>query len=394
MTGATDGNERTRTGSEIRMAIGLPGRVAITFTVAGGILVGGFLVAAMTLAGRLSGNALLLTSGALYVLGAVLGLLHGAALGFVGRGKLTRTEALNRLGIAALYAVPALAVGFVVTGWIAMTMVSLYLGKVTAYIGAALGWLAGLAVVAAAAWYGWRALRNAYAAWPQARVTSALVSACFAALLIVFLADRPMLWGLPFRVTEVGAVLLALFVTLWIALPAVSIALNLLSRMPDSQLVSQSFRRGPWSSVVLGLAVGVVLSLLALPFYHAPIALPGHATGHFGAIVLGISQALLDEVLLRVFVVSAVVWLMLRWQNVRGQKASLYAVIVAALVQVVLYLPGVLALGLPSWIATIAYVLAAVLIPGIAFGFLYTRRGFVAALAGHAAALVALVLLV
>jgi uncharacterized membrane protein YfbV (UPF0208 family) len=375
------------------MGVGLPGRVAITFSVAGGILVGGFLVAAMTLAGRLSGNALLLTSGALYVMGAALGLAHGAALGFLGRGTLTRREALARLGMAALYAVPVLALGFIVNGWIAMTMVVLYQAKVVGYVFAAFGWLAGLALVVAAVSYGWRALRNAYAAWEHAAVGTVLASASFAALMIVFLAERPMLWGMPFRVTEVGAVLLALFATLWIALPAVTTALNLLSRMPDPQPIAIGLRRAPWSGIAVGLAVGAVLGLIALPFYHAPIALAAPGSRSLGGILVAFSQALVDEVLLRVFLVTGVVWLMLRWQNVRSEQASLYAVLVAALVQVVLYLPGVMALGLPSWIATIGYVMAAVLVPALAFGFLYTRRGFGAALASHAAALIVLTVL-
>jgi hypothetical protein len=376
------------------MRIGLPGRVAITFSVGGGILLGGFLVAAMTLAGRLSGNALLLTSGALYILGAALGLVHGAALGYLGRGDLSRREALSRLGMAALYTVPVVAVGFVVAGWIAMTIVSLYVGKVVAYLGAGLGWAIGLAVVVAAVRYGWRALRNAYAAWQHAAAGTALVSASFAALLIVFLAERPILWGLHFRVTEVGAVLLALFVALWIGIPVVTVALGLLDRIPELRPIRATSTRTPWSGLVLGLAVGVVLSLIALPFYHSPVALSAPATGTVGAVVIAVSQALLDEVLLRVFLVTAVVWLLLGSQNVRRQHAPGYAVLVAAAVQVVLYLPGVLALGLPSWVATLGYVIAAVLIPALAFGFLYTRKGFTAALAGHATALVALALLV
>jgi len=377
------------------MNVGLPGRVAITFSVAGGILVGGFLVAAMTLAGRLSGNALLLTSGALYVLGAALGLLHGVALGYLGRGELTPRQAATRLGLAALYAVPVLAMGFIVTGWIAMTTVSLYVGKVVAYVGVGLGWLAGLALVAAAVRYGWQALRNAFRSWEHAPVGTALVSAIFAALLVVFLADRPMIWGLHFRVTEVGAVLLALFAALWVGLPVVTIALKLLDRLPAPR-PALGDARAPWSGLLIGLVVGVVLSLIALPFYQAPLSLSAHATatGTVGAMVVALSQALLDEVLLRVFLVTGLVWLLLSWHNVRSQQASLYAVVIAALAQVVLYLPGVLALGLPSWLATFGYVVAAVLIPALAFGFLYTRRGFAAALAGHAAALIALTLLV
>jgi len=347
------------------MGIGLPGRVLITSGVAGGILLGGFLVAGMTLAGQLSGNALLLTSGALYILGAALGLIHGGVLGFLGRGELSRREALQRLGMSALYAVPVLAVGFIVTGWIAMTMISLYLNKVFAYVGAGIGWLVGAVLVVAAARYGWRALRNAYAAWEHATAGTALVSASFAALLLVFLAERPVLWGLHFRVTEVGAVLLALFATFWIAVPAVAVALNLIGRMPEQPAFGASLKRPAWSGIALGLAVGVVLSLLALPFYHAPVALSAPASVSVGSLVLAVSQALLDEVLLRVFLVTGTVWLLLRWHNVKGQQATLYAVLVAAFVQVVLYLPGVLTLGLPSAFATVGYVLVAVVVPAL-----------------------------
>jgi hypothetical protein len=394
MTNATMTNESTRTGAEVTRGIGLAGRVVVTWTVAGGVLAGGFLVAAMTLAGRLSGNALLLTSGALYLMGSVLGFMHGSALGFFGRGDVARRVAVNKMGMAALYAIPVLAIGFIVAGWIAMTTVALYLGKVPALIGAGLGWVAGVAIVLSAVGFGWQAVRNAYARWPHAQLGTVLVSATFAALLIVFLADRPMLWGLPFRVTEVGAVLLAWFVSFWVALPLISVALRLVDRMPAGVPVVAGQARSATSGIVLGLAVGFVLSLIALPFYQAPIALAAPAaTGTFGSLVLAVSQALLTEVLLRVVLVTAVVWLALSWQNVQTRQAALFAVTIAALVQVVLYLPGVLALGLPSWLATIGYVIAAVLIPGLAFGALYVKRGLSAALAGHAAALIAIALL-
>lgn len=393
MTSATIVNESTRTGAEVKRGIGLPGRVVVSFTVAGGVLAGGFLVAAMTLAGKLSGNALLLTSGALYLMGAVLGFGHGAALGFFGRGEVSRREVVGKLGMAALYTIPLLAIGFIVAGWIAMTSVALYVGKVPALIGAGAGWLVGLVILLSAVAYGWTALRNAYVRWPQAQLGTVLVAATFAALLIVFLADRPMLWGLPFRVTEVGAVLLAWFASIWVGLPVVAVALKLIDRMPAPTPILNGQARSPWSGIVLGLAVGFVLSLIALPFYQPPIAIASPTTGTIGAVVVAVSQALLTEVLLRVFLVTAVIWLAMSWQNVKTQQAALVAVTLAALVQVVLYLPGVLALGLPSWMATIGYVMAAVLVPGLAFGALYVKRGLTAALAGHAAALIALALL-
>ena len=142
MTSTTIVNGGTRTGAEITRGIGLSGRVMVSATVAGGVLVGGFLVAAMTLAGKLSGNALLLTSGGLYLIGSLLGLVHGAALGFLGRGETSVRRVVGQLGMAALYTVPLLAIGFIVTGWIAMTTTALYVGKVAglAFVGLTLNW--------------------------------------------------------------------------------------------------------------------------------------------------------------------------------------------------------------------------------------------------------------
>ena len=65
-------------GTELPRGIGLHGRVAVTWAAAGGILLGGVLVAVMTLAGRLSGHGLFFTVSGLFVIGAVLG--SGAAV--------------------------------------------------------------------------------------------------------------------------------------------------------------------------------------------------------------------------------------------------------------------------------------------------------------------------
>jgi hypothetical protein len=143
---------------------GLPVRVTVAWTVTGAVLMGGVFVAVMTLAERLNGNALLVTAGGLYILGALAGFAAGALLGFFGRpAGVTARDAAHRLGFAALLAVPALAVGFVAAGWIAMTVVALYTGKAVALAAVAVGWLAGAVFVLGAVVEGWTALHEVVA---------------------------------------------------------------------------------------------------------------------------------------------------------------------------------------------------------------------------------------
>jgi hypothetical protein len=130
---------------------GLAVRVTVAWTVTSAVLMGGVLVAAMTLAGRLNGNALLLTAGGLYLVGAAVGFAAGALLAFIGRpAGQTGAETARRLGLAAFVAVPVLAVGFVVAGWIAMTAVALYVGKPLALAGVVAGWAFGAVFVTGA----------------------------------------------------------------------------------------------------------------------------------------------------------------------------------------------------------------------------------------------------
>lgn len=395
MTTATMAVNETRTGNTVERDTGLTGRVIVTWTVGGGLAVGGFLVAAMTLAGQLSGAALLMTAGGLYVIGALLGWLHGAALGFFGRpADMTAREALSRLAMGTVYALPAMTVGFLAAGWIAMTTVALYLGKTLPMVGVAAGWLVGLAILVVAAVNGVLALRNAYARWEDRRIGSVLVTATFAALLVLFLADRPELWGLRLRVTEVGAVLLAALGALWIAGPVVTAGLALLRRLPVGRPAA-GFERAPraLTNVALGLAVGAMLGVLAVPFQQAAsTAMP--AIGTAGGVVVLLSRALVDEVLLRLFLVTGVVWMLIRQYNTPAARAAVYAVIAAAVVQVVLYVPGVAAVGFPTTGAAVVFLATTVLVPGLVFGLLYWKRGFATAVLADAVALLAIAFMI
>jgi hypothetical protein len=384
-----------RAGRVLARGVGRAGKVAISWSVAGGLLLGGFLVAAMTLAGRLSGNALLLTSSGLFLIGAALGFAHGAVLGYLGRSaEQPRGEALSGLGLAILYDVPVLLVGLVVSGWIAMTVVAVYMNRIAPMIGVVVAWAVGAVLVLVAVRQGWVALRGAYARWPERRLGTVLTAGVFAALMILFLAERPVIWGLQMQVTEVGAVLLALAATFWLGGPAVTVALKVVRRIPGLSLSGANAGSVP-ANVGIGLVTGILLGLIALPFYGGPFGVPvtGAGIGPAGALLQGLGQALVNEVLLRLFLVSGLAWLLLRRMDVGRGAAAAVAVAIATVVQVVLYTPAALSIGFPTGLVTAAFLAVTVAIPAVAFGVLFWKRGFGTALVADAAAVAALILL-
>ena len=371
--------------------VGLHGWTMVAWTVAGGVALGGVAVAYWTLAGRLSANGVFLTATGLFAIGAFLGLVHGAVLGWFGRKpEVTGHRATRDLLVATLYALPALAVGWLASIWIAMTVVAAYLDRLGPTVGAAAGWVLGGVILAWAAVSGARALENAYARWPESAVGTVVVGATFVALVLTFLAERPELWGLRLRFTEVGGVLLAAAISLWVVGPAVTVALRLMARLPDRMRPRIGLHEG-WGAgadLALGLTVGLVVGLLAVPFA-APVATGATA----GAMVVAVSQALVDEVLLRLVLVTAVAWLVLRWHEVHREEVAVVAVVAVALVQAALYTPGVLAIGFPTMVAATAFALTAVVLPALAFGALYWTRGFSTALVADAAFVAAVLIL-
>lgn len=370
--------------------IGLHGRVAVLSAMAGGVTLGGVVVAAMTLAGRLSGHAIFATATALFIVGAIVGALHGAVLGYFGRpAGVTPKQAGADLGRAAMYAIPGLAVAWLATIWVAMTIISFYTGRVGPLAGAAVGWVGAGTILAATAVQAIRALRNAYARWPERRAGTLLAAASFAALLMLFLADRPEIWGVRLRLTEVGAVLLSALLAVWVAGPVVTLALRLARAVPFPRpLAGLAQGRMSAADAGIGLLVGVVVGLLALPF-----AGPASAPAAAGTLVVEVSQAVVNEVLLRLFLVTAVAWLLLRWHRIQVNEALVGAVMAAALVQVLLYAPGAAAIGFASWTGTALFLVMAVGIPATAFGLLFWKRGFGSALVADMAALAAIALL-
>lgn len=130
--------------------IGQAGRLVVGGTVSTGLLLGGYTVGAMALAGRINGNALLLTSLGLFIVGALVGLVASVAIGLAGRedGR-TFDDAVRSIGKGILFAVPAALIGAVLSGWIAMTMIGLYAGKALAVSGSIGAAVVGLGILAA-----------------------------------------------------------------------------------------------------------------------------------------------------------------------------------------------------------------------------------------------------
>lgn len=155
---------RTRPDSSlIPRDFGLPGAVMLSWMIAGGILAGGFLVAYGTFTERISGHALLNTVAGLYLVGSLIGAVLGGALGMFGRPIETAARRAFREQLTALlYALPALFIAFVVTGWIAMTAVAIYTGEVLPIVGVSVAYVLGFIAVGVALRFGWFGARRAW----------------------------------------------------------------------------------------------------------------------------------------------------------------------------------------------------------------------------------------
>ena len=375
-------------GIELGRALAKPGRTAISWGVGGAVGLGGIVVGLEALTGNLSGGGLLVTALGLFTIGGILGFLHGAVLGIMGRpADMSWKSAARSLALAALYAIPALTVSFLVAGWIALTPIALYTGKTLPLVLSGVAWLVGAVLLCVAAIEGWQALRRGYARWEEKHYGTLLVAGTFAGLLILFLADRPQLWGSQLRLTEVGAVLLALSMTLWLIGPFVTLALRTVTRLrvPGAQYDTP---RRALPGVLLGLATGAVVGLAAVPFAVTPVTSAGPA----GAVVLSLSAALFNEVLLRLFLVTTVAALIIRFYSVRRNEAIAIAVVSAAAVEVLLHLPAVSTIGFPTTLGAAAFLLTAVVMPAIVFGYLFWKRGLTTAVVAHATTLVAIAL--
>ena len=224
----------SRSAPYVEALIRLPGRIVVSWSMGGGVVAGGLLVAAMTLANRLSSSGVLQLSLLLFVLGAGAGLAHGGLLGYLGRDPArTRTEVIGVLIRALPWAIPGLMASWAAASWISLTA-AVVRGSVVGIPvvgGLLIAWAFGLLVCGWALLEGARGMIAAWRRWPDLRVASVVISVVFAVLATVFVTSHPRIWWTDVRVTGIGAFILALGATVWIALPVVIAALGLLHRL-------------------------------------------------------------------------------------------------------------------------------------------------------------------
>lgn len=145
MTGYAESTRGTMTRD-----LGTTGKLIVGGTVSTGLLLGGFVVAVMTLAGRMNGGALLPTSVGLFLAGALAGLMVSLAVGLVGRGDgLTVGDAGRDAAKGLLYAIPTCLVGAVLAGWMGMAVIGLYIGSALPVAGSVVAALVATGIMVA-----------------------------------------------------------------------------------------------------------------------------------------------------------------------------------------------------------------------------------------------------
>lgn len=198
-----------------------------SWVMAGGVAGGGILVGALTIGGYVAPGLQLLAAPVLFLVGSFLGATHGAILAVVGRAEHATCADATRCALyAGLLALPALGAGWILTSAIAVTAALTKEWRLSWACVAGLGWVIGLVLCGWAAREGWHALRRALARWPQNRVGSILVTSILVVLSIVSLQAEPEIIGTGLRLNGVGAVVVAVMVTLWVGVPLVWLVLR------------------------------------------------------------------------------------------------------------------------------------------------------------------------
>lgn len=210
--------------------LGIEGRLVLAFTMAGGVLLSGVLVATATFAGG-SAGAVFSTTLLLFIIGSVLGWVHAVVLGCAAREQgCTRSRLMKRILAGGLWSLPALAIALLAAMGMAVSPIVLRVGGIGGVLAAAVSWMVGGAICLWALAVGLEAFRSAAARYREIRPGTPLLGVVLLALIIAFQWSHPEIWGTDYRVNAIGAVILACAATIWIGAPILFSTLHLFSR--------------------------------------------------------------------------------------------------------------------------------------------------------------------
>jgi hypothetical protein len=395
MTQPTQAREDTaqdNTAKVPQRGLELPAAVAMSWSLATGMLMGGAAVVAMIATDRMSGHLLLMGSAVLFAAGALIGLVHGVILGIAGRPEgTTQRQAVSAMVHGLFYYPFGLLLSWAVAGWVAAMPLALIGHHIVGAAISALAWVAMIATVYFAASTGLHALSLAYRRWPDRLPGTIMVGATLVALLAAFAIQPPTIWFTDIRLTYPGAVVLALGATFWFYGPIITIGLAVLRKALPLFPASRVFDRvHAWKGFLvraaIAIGVGVLIAALAAPFHKGSLGLPTDVErlGLFPAMGLALANAVTDELFLRLFVFTAALAVAVKFLSRDRTWAVWLAIAVATVADLLLHWPDMVALGLPGISTVIAYALARMAIPAAIFGYLYWRRGLGTAVAAHA----------
>jgi hypothetical protein len=381
-----------------KRGIELPAAVALSWSLIGGLVLGGAGVAAMIFAGRMSGHLMLMGSTVLFVIGAMLGLAHGVILGLFGRpAEWTVGKAGNALLHGMLWIGPTLLIGWLLAGWMAALPIALGGQR---YLASAISVLAWVAMFAAMPWAlrrGVEAARLAYARWDDRILGTLLIAVVGSALVVAFAITPPTIWFTGTTFSRTGGLFFAGFLTFWFYGPLITAALHLSRRLRGVAAKEMTERTWKHALVSVGIAVGVglMLAAVAIPFYRgAPGLTSGvERLGFWPAFAATLATAFADEMLFRLIVITLAFAVTQRYLTHDRNRAIVVAVAFATLMDLFLHAPAALVLGLPGASLLAGFVTLRMAIPAILFGYLYYRRGLGTAVAAHLTADAALLLL-
>jgi len=361
--------------SEIaRKEVGLTGRMTVLSTCFGGWLLGGLIPLLESRALEMSPHDLWWDGTIRFLWGAGLGFLHGWVLGILGRDE--EFDALRALAIAGtsvLYTLPALAVAWPLAGWTSMLPSLLERGSMLHVLGIAVA-VSG-SVILLWLWLrtGWSAFQRAYRRWPERRIGTALFFLTFLCFLAELTQGRVELWGWPWRVPDATAILFLFASFLWLVGPLLTLALRLRDGGRPHLLPTGSKQIALSAVATLGLVA--LLAWLRRPLYlEAPfLPLPAHELGDGAAIARGLGSALLDGILVRLLILLVVIRMLapLRY-------AAALGVVVAAALESLLHLPGLIDAGVDSSLMTMVLI-RGVFVPGLLLNGFVMMAGWIPA---------------